>query len=245
MEQKLNQIKLPQLLIEHFYVGVAITLFYVLLSEQIIQMGYPGLLVLLMAEIVILTPLVALHFSIKARKKGVKIRNLINYTEQVPLKRFLFWTFIGIAGCILIYAPLYPIGQFFRTNVFGWLPEWYFNPSYGTDNIRLIANVFLMGIFIDGIVGPVCEEFFFRGYLLPRMAWLRNWAPVVNGALFGIYHFWQPHNIVGTMAVGIIISSIVWKNKNVYLGIAIHCALNLLGALGGYIAVLEGVIVGR
>ena len=102
-----------------------------------------------------------------------------------------------------------------------------------------------MGIFIDGIVGPVVEELFFRGYLLPRMAYLKKWAPFVNGTLFGLYHFWQPHNYLAIIGIGIILSYIVWRKKNVYLGIIIHCTLNILGAIGGYLAATGGQIIAR
>lgn len=245
MEQKIKPINLPEIIINHFYVGVIITAFYIFLSGIIIENGYPGITVLLIAELVILAPIVGLHFYISARHKGVKVGDLIGYKKKMPWKRFLLWTILGIVSCILIYIPLYPLGMYLRTTLFSWLPHWYFNPSFGTDNLQLLANAFLFGIFIDGIVGPVCEEFFFRGYLLPRMAWLKNWAPIVNGALFGLYHFWQPHNFIATMAVGIILSYIVWKHKNVYLGIAIHVAINMMGSLGAYLGALDGIIVGR
>jgi membrane protease YdiL (CAAX protease family) len=68
---------------------------------------------------------------------------------------------------------------------------------------------------------------------------------VVNGAFFGLYHFWQPHNLIALIIVGIILSYIVWKTKNVYLGIALHCTMNVLGAVGGYLAVVNGVDIAR
>lgn len=151
----------------------------------------------------------------------------------------------GIILSAVIYIPLYPLGLYFRESMFSWLPEWYFNPSFGTDNLELIAKVFLIGIFIDGLVGPIIEELFFRGYLLPRMAFLKNWAPILNGLMFGAYHFWQPHNLIAVCAMGIILSLIVWKTKNVYLGIAIHCTMNILGSISGYMAVSNGVFIGR
>ena len=140
---------------------------------------------------------------------------------------------------------MYPIGLFFRENVFFWLPEWYFNPGYGTSDMNLVANVFLVGILVDGLVGPIVEELFFRGYLLPRMAYLKKWAPVLNGVLFGLYHFWQPHNYFAIMGVGIVLSWIVWKTKNVYVGIIVHCTLNILGAIMAYFAASGGVMISR
>ena len=77
------------------------------------------------------------------------------------------------------------------------------------------------------------------------MVSLKKWAPVVNGTLFGLYHFWQPHNLLAISIVGIIISAVVWKKRNVYLGIFIHCTLNILGAISGYLAVTGGHMIVR
>ncbi|MEL6987268.1 MAG: CPBP family intramembrane glutamic endopeptidase, partial [Bacteroidota bacterium] len=159
--------------------------------------------------------------------------------------QYLKWTLLGFLACFICYIPLYPVGLFLKENVFSWLPEWYFDPGFGTDNIALVAKAFLFAIFIDGLVGPIAEELFFRGYLLPRMSFLKNWAPILNGVLFGLYHFWQPHNLIAISIVGVIISWIVWKKKNVYLGIFIHCTLNIIGALSGYLAATGGVIIPR
>ena len=210
-------------------------------------MDLPGLVALLLVELFILTPVAFTHLLLAANKLKAHsiIKNIIGFREPMRVKQFLKWTLIGILGCIVVYLPFYPAGIFLRENLFGWLPEWYFNPAFGSQDVNLLAKVFLAGIIADGIVAPVAEELFFRGYLLPRMAFLKNWAPVINGTLFGLYHFWQPHNYPAIIGIGIVISYLVWKKKNVYLGIAIHCFLNITGALGGYLAAIHGDIIAR
>ncbi len=232
--------------IDHMYIGVLITLFYITLAPMVIDNGLPGFSVLLLAELFILAPLGFAHLWIVSKGyDDQKLKNLFPFAEKLPKSVFLKWTLLGVFLVLLVYIPHYPLGLFLRQEVFGWLPEWYFNPTYGTDNLKLISQVFLVGIFIDGVIGPTIEELFFRGYLLPRMTYLKNWAPIVNGALFGIYHLWQPHNLIAAMAIGIILSYIVWKKRNVYLGIAVHCSLNTIGAVAGYLATQEGILVGR
>lgn len=242
-----DQLSLPKQLLYHFYPGIFITLFYVGISPWLISSGLPGLGVLLLAEVLILAPLGLTHLYRKGHKLNGNwsLRNVVFLTEALNWKQYLKWTFVGIGLCFLIYVPLYPVGQYLRANVFDWLPAWYFDPFFGDSNKALIAKVFLMGIFIDGLVGPVVEELFFRGYLLPRMSYLKKWAPIANGVLFGLYHFWQPHNYLAIIGIGIVISFIVWKKKNVYLGILIHCTLNIVGALGGYLAVIGDVAISR
>jgi membrane protease YdiL (CAAX protease family) len=233
--------------VEHLYLGVLVTAAYVVLAPRFIDRGYPGLGALLFVELFVLAPIVIAHLLVIARQlnRSWSLDNVILYREKIGWKRFLLWYVIGLVAVNVTYIPLYPVGLFVRGELFTWLPEWYFNPGYGATDIGLVANMFLLGIIIDGIIGPTMEELFFRGYLLPRMGYLKGWAPVVNGALFGLYHFWQPHNLIALVIVGTILSYIVWKTKNVYLGIAVHCTMNVVGAVGGYLAVVNGVFMAR
>lgn len=235
------------IVVNHFYIGVLITVFYVIAGPVVVSHGFPGLAPLLLAELFILAPVGMAHLLFKAKSLTGRydLSSVIVYTNKISAGSMILWSLGGILLVILVYVPLYPVGTFFRTSVFAWLPEWYFNPSFGSTDAALIAKIFLAGIFVDGLVGPIVEELFFRGYLLARMEHLKGWAPILNGALFGIYHFWQPHNLLAIIGVGIVLSYVVWKTKNVYLGIIIHCTINLLGAVGGYMAVSEGLMLGR
>jgi membrane protease YdiL (CAAX protease family) len=247
MKTEIAEIPVGRLLIDHLYVGILITLFYVLAGPIFIGMGWPGIAVLLLAEIVILLPAVTGHFlwpSFRGTQK-FSFKALIPFQQGVSKRSFAAWVAGGLVASLVVYIPLYPAGLYLRESVFHWLPEWYFNPGFGAASIQVVANTFLLGIFVDGLIGPIAEELFFRGYLLPRMTYLKKWAPVVNGSLFGLYHFWQPHNLPALIGLGIVFSYAVWKTRNVYVGIAIHCTLNMVGALGGYLAAMNGTIIGR
>lgn len=236
-----------QVVFNHFYIGVLVTVFYVIAGPILVSKGYPGLAPLLLAELFILAPLGMAHLLVKARSLTGQyhLSSVIVYTHKLPLRSMVLWSLGGIVLVNLVYVPLYPLGIFLKSSMFAWLPEWYFDPGFGTADATLIANMFLAAIFIDGLAGPIVEELFFRGYLLARMEHLKSWAPVVNGALFGIYHFWQPHNFLALIGVGIVLSYVVWRTRNVYLGIIIHCSMNLVGAIGGYMAVSAGSMFSR
>ena len=243
-----DQITLKKIVRYHLYMGIPITIAYVFLSKTIVlDFEFPGLTAFLLVELLVLAPIGLAHLFRKGKKINgdYSLKNVVLFKEKLSIRQYLKWSIIGLICCIFCYAPLYPIGLFFRENIFHWLPEWYFDLGYGTSNLNLVANAFLIAIFVDGLVGPIVEELFFRGYLLPRLIYLKKWAPIVNGMLFGLYHYWQPHNIIAISVVGIMISFIVWKKKNVYLGIIIHCILNILGALSGYFAATGGYIVPR
>ena len=243
-----DQITLNKLVWYHLYMGIPVTLVYIFLSKTVVlDFEFPGLAAFLLVELFVLTPIGLVHLFRKGKELNGKysLNNVIGFTEHLSFGQYFKWSLVGLIGCIICYVPLYPVGLFLRENLFFWLPEWYFDPGFGTSDIDLIAKAFLFAIFIDGLVGPIVEELFFRGYLLPRMVYLKKWAPVWNGLLFGLYHFWQPHNLIAISIVGMIISIIVWKKKNVYLGIIIHCTLNILGALSGYLAATGGHIIPR
>lgn len=242
-----DQIPPGKQLLYHFYPGVAILIFYVFLSPVIIDMGYPGLAALLLAEILILMPIGISHLMRKGYQLNHRISfsGVIGYTNSLDWKTYIKWTFIGIFAIVIIYIPLFPVGLWAKERLFFWLPEWYFNPGFGQNDTKLLANLFLIGIVTDGIIAPVVEELYFRGYLLPRMKYLKKWAPILNGILFGLYHFWQPHNYPAIIGVGIILSYIVWRKKNIFLGILIHCIINIIGSIGGYIAATGGIAIDR
>jgi membrane protease YdiL (CAAX protease family) len=118
---------------------------------------------------------------------------------------------------------------------FGWLPEWFVKPiqpdrvgEYATGAwIVTIAAYFA----INGFVGPIVEELYFRGYLLPRMERFGRWAPLANVSLFSLYHFWSPWQLVARiLGFGPTAYAVHWK-RNVYLGMVVHCSLNTLGVL--------------
>jgi uncharacterized protein len=90
---------------------------------------------------------------------------------------------------------------------------------------------FLVTLVLNGIAGPVVEELYFRGYLLPRIPVARLWAPLINVVLFSLYHFFSPwQNITRIVALMLLVYAVSWK-RNLYLSILVHCSLNTLGLL--------------
>ena len=99
-----------------------------------------------------------------------------------------------------------------------------------------IAVVFLVGWFLN-IFG---EEFWFRGYILPRQELaFGKYAWIANGLMFGFNHIWQPWNLLliipGTLAG----AYVVQRTRNTWVLIVSHglgnfslvivIALNVIG----------------
>jgi len=84
---------------------------------------------------------------------------------------------------------------------------------------------------LNGILGPVTEELYFRGYLLPRIPASRAWAPLFNVLLFSLYHFFSPwQNVTRIVALIPLVYAVAWK-RNMYLSLITHVLLNTLGML--------------
>ena len=104
----------------------------------------------------------------------------------------------------------------------------------------MVVLVFAAALAINGILGPIVEELYFRGYLLPRMESIGRWAPLINVSLFSLYHFWSPWQIVARiLGYAPTVYAVRWK-RNVYLGMVVHCSLNTIAVL-----LVAGMVSGR
>jgi uncharacterized protein len=79
------------------------------------------------------------------------------------------------------------------------------------------------------VAGPIAEELYFRGFLLPRLSPLGPWAPLLNAVLFSLYHLWLPWQNLSRILLILPLAYCVWWKRNLYLGILAHCAINVLG----------------
>ena len=74
------------------------------------------------------------------------------------------------------------------------------------------------------MLGPIVEELYFRGWLLPRLERFGRCAPVLNAALFSLYHVWAPWQVVSRFVAVLPFIGAVWLQRNVYLGGALVAA---------------------
>ena len=80
---------------------------------------------------------------------------------------------------------------------------------------------------IRGLAGPIVEELYFRGYLLPRMGYAGRWAPLLHSFLFGLYHIWTPWMfLTRTLGMLPLVYAVRWRNLN--LAIIVHVLVNML-----------------
>jgi membrane protease YdiL (CAAX protease family) len=87
-----------------------------------------------------------------------------------------------------------------------------------------VAVVFLVGWLLN-VFG---EEFWFRGYILPRQEIaLGKLAWIANGLMFGFNHLWQPWNLLVIVPGALAGAYVVQRRRNTWVLLVMHALSNL------------------
>lgn len=166
--------------------------------------------------------------------------------EKQPVIKILLLAFIlfGLAGiCTMTIQPLEHAMVFtLRERLLSVLPA-----GFDWNNIEsikafpkniLIATCcvyFLFNVFL----GPITEEFFFRGYLTAYNRKYGNWTPVIITVLFSLYHFWLPFQNIFRLFVFLPMAYASYRKNNLYICMAAHMLCNLFSSISFIIAIFH------
>jgi uncharacterized protein len=232
------------LLVLHLAPGVLMTAGFIVLAPAAEALGFPPIAALLAAIVLVLVPIEIGVLSSAARRDGVTIAGLIPWRRPIPGRTWAWLVPTLIVVAFLGFGLHQAIEPALIDRFFSWLPEWYVTPllierisDYGA---AAWITTLIAYVAINGFVGPIVEELYFRGYLLPRMERFGRAAPWINVGLFSLYHLWSPWQVVARI-VGLGPTVVaVRQRRNIYLGMAVHCTLNTLGVL-----LVAGMVIGR
>jgi len=239
-EADVEQHSLVKSIILHLLSGVLILVFFVIAAPLAERMRAPAILAFLFAITFVLIPfqLGYLLYQGKKRNGRFSLQGIVLYREPMPV-----WQYVALGLPCLIWLFVIPfvvfphIDNYVIEKFFSWLPDWFLFMAKFVENLDQYspASLLLVGILqlvVGMIPGPLVEELYYRGYLLPRISRLGKWAPLINTVLFSLYHFtslWQnPSRIIAFLPM----VYAVWWKKNIYLGIIVHCALIVINSLG-------------
>jgi|ADurb_Ile_03_Slu_FD_contig_21_1971496_length_1397_multi_3_in_0_out_0_2 membrane protease YdiL (CAAX protease family) len=219
--------------------GILILAFYSLVSWYAVPFSIPSILVIFAAIAIILVPFELGFLIYQGRKvnKRISLNNVVLFREKVPVIQFIIFVVILIKWSEFVFRCLSTrIDTLFVNNFFYWVPKWFFLDSFYQHISQYSKTVLLvtwiLGLIFNGIIGPIVEELYFRGYLLPRMKHMKGWAPIINVLLFSLYHFFTPWQNVTRIIALLPLVYVVWWKRNIYIGIVTHCALNITGMIG-------------
>jgi uncharacterized protein len=239
-----EQLGMPTLL-ALFLVPCAITtVVYVVIAPFIETAGFPPIAALLVAILVVLVPFELGVILRASRGRPGGIRSVIPYRRPLPLRDWVWLVPVLIVALFVGFGLSMAIEPTVIDSLFGWVPDWFvrpIDPDRVGEYSREAWLVTLAAYFVlNGLVGPIVEELYFRGYLLPRMEWMGRWAPLVNVSLFSLYHFWSPWQVLGRiLGLAPTFYAVRWK-ENIYLGMVVHCTGNILGVI-----LIASLVLGR
>lgn len=230
MQNKEKEIKnIWKLLILHLFPGMMLSVVYIFIIRNGLFEGYPKIIILGIAGMfaTIVIELGYLFYVAKKEEGSWNIFKVLGLKSKMAAKEIIFHTFflLGVAGLIMV--ALKPFSNYIQENVFSWIPSWYI---YTQDMSLFSRKIIIISIVVNLIfftfIGPIIEEFYFRGYLLARMKWMGKYGVMLNIVLFAVYHFWSPWLIIARIMAFSPLFYCVYKKDSLKLGILVHCLAN-------------------
>ncbi len=215
----------------HLLPGALITITFILLGPWLKQNHLPPLLAILIPILIVLIPFeLGWLFYHGYRRNGTLSLNGIEVDQApLPLKDYLINVPLLSLWSVLIFMSLGGLDQVILNSLFNWLPGWFQigRISPGEFSQPILTITFGLFLVLNGFAGPVVEELYFRGYLLPRIEYLKGWAPLINVLLFSLYHFFSPWQFFTRVLAFYPLACVVRRKNNTFIGIAAHCLLNI------------------
>ncbi len=228
----MQQLSKTKSILYHLYPGIIITGCFVVLTPLLLKYKLPPQFSLLISIVIAAVPLLLWHlyFAAKAEKKN-NLKAVNGYHNKLPTGKLILYISGLVVFAFLIWGATQPLNEIITKNIFSWLPDWYTVQDFNGYGKQAILLTLIFNLVLNGFLAPLIEEYYFRGYLLPRMESWGKWAFVMNAVLFSLYHFWQPY-IYLTLIISLLpMIWLVWKTKDIRIGVYTHCLLNLIGAL--------------
>jgi len=232
-QQQIEKHTIVQSIILHLFPGILMGIFYFLIRQSVQKFEYPSIFALILAIIFVLVP-VELGYLLHKGKQATgryTLDGLISYRTPIPWWQSVLWILIVLSLMGAIFTVLKPVDNLLMEKLFFWMPTL----DSGLDGIysktALIVTYCIFLIF-GVIVGPLVEELYFRGYLLPRIP-VKN-SELIHSILFAAYHAWTPWMFL-TRTVAMLPLIIVVKKKNITIGIVAHILVNTLDVIAGFV----------
>jgi len=246
MDNNVQQQSLVRSIIYHLLPGMCILISFVVLAPILDRLGLPSAVALFLVIGCVLVPveLGILLYQGKKLSGRFTLKDVVLYREPIPRKQYIGLGIILFIWLMLILTIVFtPIDNFFAERLFFWLPDWFFLTKF-IENVgqypqSVILVTAILGVLFNGLAGPVVEELYFRGYLLPRLSRYGKWAPLWNAILFAVQHLFSPWRIPGIIVAMIPFVYVAWWKRNIYIGMIVHCTANTLSSLALFALLLR------
>lgn len=214
----------------HLAPGVPFTLVFLFLALPVNQAGGSTYLALLLCIPLVLVPIEVGVLIAERRRLGWTWRSIIapRGSRRVSIPDIL----LSVAALYAIAEVAAALASPSRTAMLSamapWLPPW---AVFAGLPAGISPYTLYLGLVLSGLIPPIVEELYFRGYLMPRIPVAGRWAPAVNAALFAIYHFYTPWNCLVFFAAFLPLAYYVRLRGNLLPGMITHCLFNSVGVI--------------
>ena len=224
-----QQHSLARTVVLHLLPGVLMVAFYLLAGPVVRGLGFPSLMAIYLAILFVLIPFELGYLFYRARKTGSSLGSVVLYREPVPRGHFVALVLSLFVWSSIFYVLIYPpLDVFFIENVFSWLPDSFFLvEDFARYSTGALVITWVLGFVVNAVAGPVVEEVYFRGYLLPRISRFGAWAPLINTVLFSVYHFFTPWQNAGRIVGLLPMVYAVWWKRSIYVSVGAHVLGNV------------------
>lgn len=231
-EQQNETHTITKSIILHLIPGMLTGGFYFLVRDPLHKMGYPSIFALMLAIAFVIVPVELGYLLYKGKQKNgrYKLDGIISYRMPIPIWQYILWILGIFVATGIIFSLLKPIDGFLQEKMFFWVPNFESGLDGNYSKTNLIITYVTMMVF-GVIIGPLAEELYFRGYLLPRMS--GKLSSLWHSLLFAIYHVFTPWMII-TRTIGLLPLIFAVKKKNIYIGIIVHILVNSIDAVMGF-----------
>lgn len=233
----------------HLVPGALIVAVYAFIGAPLTRaIGYPPFLAWAIALSVVLFPILLGLLWLGRRRTGrYSLRGVLHYMDK-PFSRGRI-ALIGIGLMIymtVVSFSLVPLDNVVYDAAFTWIR---YEGAGGSATTYLdgysqqsLMTTLLICLPFTGFTLPLIEEYYFRGFLLPRLPQLGGWAPLFNTVLFSVYHFWAPWTVLSKIVFLLPGVWFVWRKHDIRASIWMHPGSALLATTGGVIALAMGAI---
>jgi uncharacterized protein len=201
--------------------------------------GYPTPMSLIVAIPLILIPveLGILYFHGMKLNGRFSLKGIVLYRDRIPT-----WKYVVVSPLVafLAFAVLVlfqPWDSFFYRYGFSWIPALESGLGGGFSKSSLLIT-YIFAIVFGAFLGPITEELYFRGFLLPRMPGFGRWTVPVHALLFALYHTFTIWQFI-TRTIMMLPLIIAVRRTNVYVGMIAHVMINLFSPVLALLAILS------
>ncbi|MFZ5858490.1 MAG: CPBP family intramembrane glutamic endopeptidase [Chloroflexota bacterium] len=226
----------------HLLPGFLLLVGFLILAPSFHRAGIPVLFAVILVVLFLVIPFEwgFLLWQGKQSKGRLTLKGVIAYLEPVPTWQYfvfipglIVWSLLAAGALMLLFEDS------LRLAILNYVPVWMDVISMEGVSSFALWVLFLARLIILGIIAPLTEELYFRGYLLPRMERLKSYSPLVHSVLFSLQHFLEPYAFISRLMAFLPVAYLVQRKRNILVSIFYHVLLNLLSAFSMLPIVLQ------